>query len=140
MITIKELNSLEAFGKEKDGSYCDRWQFEIKKVDKQWCLFFFSEVDGKNWFIKKLKDLADLKNVYHAITNNELQVEEVKLQNLSVAWFGVPGAGRGTMTHIVKDGKPMCKAQIHKDAEMQWCSAYPFVVECAHCKRIAKKL
>lgn len=76
MLTTKELDSLIDFGKEKDGSYCDRWQFDIKKVDKQWCLFFFSEVDGKTWFIKKLKDLTDLKNVYQAITNDELQIEK----------------------------------------------------------------
>ena len=140
MLTIKELNSLEAFGKEKDGSYCDRWQFEIRKVNNAWCLNFFSEVDGKTWFIKKLKDLADLKNVYRAITNNDLQVEEVKLQNLVVAWFGVPGGKSGTRTHVCKNGKPICNTQLHKDAELQWCSAYPFAVECAHCKRIAEKM
>jgi hypothetical protein len=75
MLTTKDLDSLIDFSKEQDGSYCDRWQFDIKKVDEQWCLFFFSEVDGKTWFIKKLKDFKDLKNVYHAITDNELQVE-----------------------------------------------------------------
>ena len=139
MLTTKDLKSLTEFGKEKDGSYSDRFQFDIKQVDKTWCLFFFSEVDGKTWFIKKLKDLADLKNVYHAITNQVLQIKEEKLERLVVGWFGIPGGKSGTKTHIVKDGKPICRSRIHKDAQFQWCSSYPFEVECEHCKRIMKK-
>ena len=80
MITNKDLNSLAEFGKEKDGSYSDRWQFDIKKIKKDWCLFFFYEVDGKTWFIKKLKDFNDLKNVYHAITDTKFQINEKKIK------------------------------------------------------------
>ena len=32
MITEKDLNKLQKFGKETDGSYCDRWEFSIIKT------------------------------------------------------------------------------------------------------------
>ena len=76
MITEKELDSLAAFGKEEDGSYCDRWQFSIRQDDNRTIFSLFSEVDGSTWFIKYLKDLDDLKNVYHAITDYELEFSD----------------------------------------------------------------
>jgi hypothetical protein len=56
------LDHLETFGKEKDGSHCDRWEF---------C--YFCEVYGALYYIKTLKDMPDLKNVYKAITYRELK-------------------------------------------------------------------
>jgi hypothetical protein len=75
MITDSVLEKLASFGKEEDGCYCDRWQFSIYPKNKErtaWELRFFSEWDGSTWHIKYLKDLEDLKNVYKAITNDEL--------------------------------------------------------------------
>ncbi|MFV2015380.1 MAG: hypothetical protein ACC656_08135 [Candidatus Heimdallarchaeota archaeon] len=138
MLTKKDLNRLIGFGKEKDGSYSDRWQFDIKKVKKNWCLFFFSEVDGSTWFIKKLKDLNDLQNVYYAITNKQLEMKDIVHDELVIGWFGIPGGKTGTKTHIVKLGKPVCGTQIHKDAEFQWCSSYQIDIECEHCKKYSK--
>ena len=80
MITEKELDSLAAFGKEEDGSYCDRWQFSIRQDDNRTIFSLFSEVDGSTWFIKYLKDLDDLKNVYHAITDKELEFSEIEYE------------------------------------------------------------
>ena len=80
MITEKELDSLAAFGKEEDGSYCDRWQFSIRQDDNRTIFSLFSEVDGSTWFIKYLKDLDDLKNVYHAITDYELEFSEIEYE------------------------------------------------------------
>lgn len=79
MITEEELDTLADFGKEKDGTYSDRWQFGIikgrYKDDKNWHLCFISEVDDSGWFIKALKDFDDLKNVYKAITNEDLKIK-----------------------------------------------------------------
>ena len=80
MITEKELDGLAAFGKEEDGSYCDRWQFSIRQDDNRTIFSLFSEVDGSTWFIKYLKDLDDLKNVYHAITDKELEFSEIEYE------------------------------------------------------------
>ena len=80
MITEKELDGLAAFGKEEDGSYCDRWQFSIRQDDNRTIFSLFSEVDGSTWFIKYLKDLDDLKNVYHAITDYELEFSEIEYE------------------------------------------------------------
>ena len=73
-LTEKELNTLADFGKEEDGSYCDRWQFSIIKYGNGYAFYLFNEVDGSNRFIKKLKDFDDLKNVYKAITDKELEI------------------------------------------------------------------
>jgi len=43
--------------------------------DKRNCTFHaHSEVDGSTWFLKNIKDLADLKNVYEALTDQELKL------------------------------------------------------------------
>jgi hypothetical protein len=78
MLTEQELKGLLDFGKEEDGDYCDRWQFTIRRNPNSsvWSFYFFNEVDGELFFIKKLKDLEDLKNVYHAITNKVLAYSE----------------------------------------------------------------
>ena len=76
MITEKDLDKLQTFGKETDGSYCDRCEFSIIKSNKfkgRWDLFHFYEVDGGLYYIKTLKDMADLKSVYKAITDKELE-------------------------------------------------------------------
>ena len=76
MITDKDLDKLQKFGKESDGSYCDRWEFSIIKSNRfkgRWDLCHFCEVDGALYYIKTLKDMADLKNVYKAITDKELE-------------------------------------------------------------------
>lgn len=72
MITEEQLETLKEFGKEEDGSYCDRWEFSIKKHYDDWCFWHFNEVNGELYFIKKLKSMEDLKNVYRAITNKPL--------------------------------------------------------------------
>lgn len=74
MITEKQLDTLKTFGREEDGEYCDRWKFSIKKSENDsWGFYFFNEVDGSLFFIKRLKDFDDLKNIYHAITDMELE-------------------------------------------------------------------
>lgn len=76
MITENELDKLQIFGKETDGSYCDRREFSIVKSNRfkgMWNLCHFCEVDGDLYYIKTLKDMADLKNVYKAITDKELE-------------------------------------------------------------------
>ena len=74
MITEKYLNTLKTFGKEADGSYCDRWEFSIvKSWNDEWDLCHFRELDGALYYIKTLKDIADLKNVYKAIKDKELE-------------------------------------------------------------------
>lgn len=78
MITEEQLKTLAAFGKEKDGSYCDRWQFSIINSGDRWDIYLFDEVDGSNRFLKYLKDFDDLKYVYRAITNNKLEIKHVK--------------------------------------------------------------
>ena len=75
MITDSELETLAEFGKETSGEYCDRWQFSICPRNKErtdWELRLFCEVDGSTWHVKYLKDIEDLKNVYHAISDSEL--------------------------------------------------------------------
>jgi len=83
MITEEELDTLDTFGRENDGCYSDRWEFAIlpsnrlsrkerKLPTTKWMLCFESEVDGALCLIKYLKDFDDLKNVYHAITDNKL--------------------------------------------------------------------
>ena len=76
MITEKDLDKLQKFGKETDGSYCDRLEFSIIKSNRfkgGWDLCHFCEVDGGLYYIKTIKDMADLKNVYKAITDKELE-------------------------------------------------------------------
>jgi len=76
-ITEELLKTLVEFGKEEDGSFCDRWQFTIAKrrLTGKYALYFFCEVDGQTWFIKDLKDFEDLQNVYKAITNEDLPLK-----------------------------------------------------------------
>jgi hypothetical protein len=74
-LTEDDLKTLADFGKEEDGSYCDRWRFIIKNKMGVWRLYFFSEVDDCVWFIKDLRDLNDLKNVYKAITDENLIIK-----------------------------------------------------------------
>jgi len=73
-ITEEQLETLKEFGKEEDGSYCDRWEFSIKKYYDDWAFWHFNEVNGDLYFIKKLKSMEDLKNVYKAITNKPLKL------------------------------------------------------------------
>jgi hypothetical protein len=75
MITDSDLEKLADFGKEENGEYCDRNQFSIFPRNKErthWELRLFCEVDGVTFHVKYLKDIDDLKNVYHAISNSEL--------------------------------------------------------------------
>jgi len=77
MITEKELDKLHDFSKESDGSYCDRWEFSIIESNRfkgKWDFCHFCEVDGALYYIKTLKDMVDLKNVYKAITDKELKI------------------------------------------------------------------
>jgi hypothetical protein len=74
-ISDKDLDSLLDFGKESDGSYCDRDRFSICHVGNETCFYLFNEVDGSEWFVKELKDFEDLKQLYKAITNKELELD-----------------------------------------------------------------
>ncbi|CAH1002626.1 hypothetical protein LEM8419_03498 [Neolewinella maritima] len=72
-ITPYALDALKTFGRERGGEYCDRWQFSIiMTARRKWSLYLFNEVDGDLNFIKDLKDMEDLRRVYHAITGREL--------------------------------------------------------------------
>ena len=77
MTMQEELDKLKTFGRENDGNYCDRWEFSIVKnicsKTEQWDFCHFNEVDGSLYFIKHLKDIDDLRNVYKAITDKELE-------------------------------------------------------------------
>lgn len=58
-----------------------------------------------------------------------------------ISWFGIPGKRPGScMTHVVRNGKPICGTRQHPDAEEQICSsesAYSAkLVECKKCARI----
>lgn len=72
MITIKELDKLQSFGKESDREYSDRKRFTVWRFGDDWELFFLSELDGSVFGIKTLKDMNDFRNVYKAITDKEL--------------------------------------------------------------------
>ena len=74
MITEEQLKTLCQFGREENGDYSDRWQFTIRLGLMFPMLYLFDEVDGNLSFIKMLKDFDDLKNVYKAITNKELEI------------------------------------------------------------------
>ena len=69
MITDSDLCKLASFGKEKDGEYCDRWEFSICPMNKdrtKWILMNFCEVYGtSDSTIKVLEDMDDLKFVGH---------------------------------------------------------------------------
>ena len=76
IITDEELIKLADFGKEKDGTYSDRWKFVIcpNNIKREhWHIKFFNEVDGSTCYIKRLRDMEDLAHVYHAITDNKLE-------------------------------------------------------------------
>lgn len=75
MITEKDLLELKTFGKEKDGSFSDRWQFAIiQSCDKKyWEFYYESEVDGDLTYITKLDDMDDLRDTYFQITNKKLE-------------------------------------------------------------------
>lgn len=74
-LTEKELDSLTDFYKDEDGSYSDGEDFLIRETFGVYSLNHFSKVENETWFIKNLKDLNDLKNVYHAITDKELKIK-----------------------------------------------------------------
>ena len=73
MIHEEELLKLKTFGREKDGSFSDRWKFSIISTDKTndvWTLFLFSEVDGSLTYLKRLDDMDDLKNICNDLRLN----------------------------------------------------------------------
>ena len=75
MITEDDLNKLESFGRESNGDYSDRRDFSIIKSKRnpgKWIFCHFCEVDGSLYTIKTLKDMDDLRNVYNAITDEDL--------------------------------------------------------------------
>jgi len=79
MITEQELNTLADFGKESDGSYCDRSDYSIARVNggkSNWGLYDFDEVDGKLDLIKELTDFEDLKDTYFLVTYQELKIKK----------------------------------------------------------------
>jgi hypothetical protein len=74
-ISDEDLDSLLDFGKESDGSYCDRWEYSIRHVGNDTFFYLFNEVDGSERFVKILKDFDDLKQLYKAITDRELEIK-----------------------------------------------------------------
>jgi len=77
-LTEDDLKTLADFNMEEDGTYTDRFKFCLIYYPfyKQWALYHASEVDDSKWFIKFLKDMDDLKNVYLAIMNEPLEIRE----------------------------------------------------------------
>ena len=79
-ITEEYLNGLKTFGKEQDGTYCDRWQFSIipirnRKGDTEivkWSFCLFDEVDGDNIRVKYVETVGELQAIYKAISDEEL--------------------------------------------------------------------
>lgn len=59
-----------------------------------------------------------------------------------VGWFGVPGRDNGTKTHLVANGKPVCKVRLHAKSEFQWCGngLNTFKAECTKCRVIQQRL
>ena len=96
MITEKDLDKLQNVGKEVDGSYCDRRQYSIVQSNRfkgKWDLCHFCEVDGALYYIKTLKDMKDVKKVYEAITDKELELiikVEVEREDLESLIKGKP--------------------------------------------------
>lgn len=79
IITETELNKLESFGREPDGSYSDRWEFILKpNYDKNnnivdWGFYFLDEVgDSTDILIKRVATMSQLKEIYEATSNEEL--------------------------------------------------------------------
>lgn len=76
-ITEKYLNSLKSIGREQDGSYSDRWHITIipdhLSNKNRWRFCIFSEVDGSNTFVKYVSTKVQLKKIYNAVTDKELE-------------------------------------------------------------------
>lgn len=76
-INEENLDKLKSLFKYKDGNYyTNDWEYMIvlpKPGDIKARLYHHSEVDGSVWFIKRLASIEDLRAVYYAIENEELQ-------------------------------------------------------------------
>ena len=75
IITTEKLSKLEAFGREKDGSYSDRSEIIITPnyyLKGKWNFNLLDEVDGDITYIKTLDDMEDLYDTYFSITYKEL--------------------------------------------------------------------
>lgn len=61
---------------------------------------------------------------------------------ISTGWFGVPGENRSTKVHVVKDGKPICGAQVGPKMVFQWCArgTHWGYIDCEHCKAMTRRL
>ena len=66
----KELENQKTFRKYTEGKWYDGyWDYELFFRDYQCIFSLHNEVDGSTRFVKYIKDLADLKRLYEAITN-----------------------------------------------------------------------
>jgi predicted GIY-YIG superfamily endonuclease len=68
---------------------------------------------------------------------------------LSIGFFGVPGNGYGTKTHIVDlKGRPICGSRLHHLNEFQACSSFVvrdvaqrhMAAECRRCEKSLEKI
>ena len=81
MITEQELDKLADFGKVKDGSYCDGWQFSIVPKNHKrtmWDFYLFNELNGDLTFIKQLEDITDLEEIYYMLSEPKQELEYIK--------------------------------------------------------------
>lgn len=73
MVTEKELNSLERFGRISKGHYSDYCKYDIICENGVWSLWEFSEVDGE--LIEKIVDIESIehfKEIYEFIEGETL--------------------------------------------------------------------
>ena len=62
---------------------------------------------------------------------------------MSIGYFGRPGHNGGK-THFVEEGKPICKTNLPKTSEYQWCISHvnldtQQLVECEKCNGVLSK-
>ena len=76
-ITITEeiLNNLN-FHRDDDNGFIDAtfelWLYNMSKNSYDWWIYSYCEVDGKKSFIKKIKYVHELQNIYFIINEEEL--------------------------------------------------------------------
>ena len=70
MLKEKHLVNQKTFRSGQDANvwFDENFEFQIKFDEFGGTLYFHEEIDGKTIFIKRLRSLNDLANVYEAIT------------------------------------------------------------------------
>lgn len=71
-MTEKDLQKQKTFRKYEENVWFDEeFEFRIRFNMGLCVLSHHCEIGGKTWFIKNIKSLKDLKNVYEAITDKK---------------------------------------------------------------------